>query len=174
MTLLDMVNLDRPRRSGIAPACTTPCAACPWRTANHGRRHPDGWYTKANRDRLWAGMRRGALMSCHPTDPENPTPEGVREVPADVVTRECAGILVLVQREMNLIDRIAATTTQDLARRYRQLRSRGLTLEGITANIHRIMMSRISEPDRFGVLPMTKMDLDLEVSHDPLPWPVEL
>lgn len=173
MTLFDLADLDRPRRSGVAPACTTPCAACPWRTANHGRRHPDGWYTKANRDRLWAGMRRGAKMSCHPTDPENPIPDGAREVPADVVTRECAGILVLIQREMNIIDRMAATT-DDLARRYRKLRSRGLTLEGIAANIHRIMMSRINEAERLGVLPMTKVDLDLEVSHDPLPWPVEL
>lgn len=112
-------------------------------------------------------------MSCHPTDPENPIPDGAREVPADVVTRECAGILVLIQREMNIIDRMAATT-DDLARRYRKLRSRGLTLEGIAANIHRIMMSRINEAERLGVLPMTKVDLDLEVSHDPLPWPVEL
>lgn len=177
MTLPDLVDLDRPRRSGIAPACATPCAACPWRTANHGRRHPDGWYTKTNRDRLWAGMRRGARMSCHPTDPENPVPEGAREVPADVVTRECAGVLVLIQREMAVIDQIAddAAHGQEIARRYRQLRPRGLTLEGITSNIHRIMLSRIDGGlERFGALPMTKVDLDLEVGHDPLPWPVTL
>lgn len=175
--LLDLVDLDRPRRSQVAPACAAPCAACPWRTANHGRRHPDGWYTKANRDRLWAGMRRGHMMSCHPTDPENPIPEGAREVPADVVTRECAGVLVLIQREMSIIDRLAQQEPhgQGVARRYRQLRSRGLTLEGITSNIHRIMFSQsVTAADHFGVLPMTKVDLDLEVGHDPLPWPVEL
>lgn len=115
-------------------------------------------------------------MSCHPTDPENPVPDGAREVPADVVTRECAGILVLIQREMTIIDQIAddAVHGQEIARRYRQLRPRGLTLEGITSNIHRIMFSRIEGSERIGVLPMTKMDLNLNVGHDPLPWPVTL
>jgi hypothetical protein len=35
-----------------------------------------GWYTKANLQRLWAGMRRGEDMTCHPTDPDKPGPSG--------------------------------------------------------------------------------------------------
>lgn len=176
--LIDLADLNRPRRSRVEPACSTPCAACPWRKVNHGRRHPGGWYTQRNRDRLWAGMRRGHQMSCHPTDPENPIPEGQREVPADVVTRECAGVLVLIQRELDIIDRLARMLPdgQDLARGYRLRRPRGLTLEGISENIHRVMFSRaVGEGlPRFGVLQMTPQVLDSEVGHDPLPWPFDV
>lgn len=176
MPLPDLMDLDRPRRSKVAPACSAPCAACPWRTANHGRRHPDGWYTERNRDRLWAGMRRGHKMSCHPTDPENPVPEGAREVPADTVTRECAGVLVLIQRELQIVDTLARNLPphQDLTKQYRKLRPRGLTLDGLAENMHRYLFSRVSGVERMGVIPMTPQNLNVEVSHTPLPWPVTL
>ena len=60
-------------------AAKSPCQACPWRVENHGKRHPDGWYTKANLRRLWSGIRRGEEMSCHPTDPSNPVSERAQE-----------------------------------------------------------------------------------------------
>lgn len=51
------------------------CSACPWRLANQGKRHPDGWYAKANLSRLWSRLRRGEAMSCHPSDPNNEVSE---------------------------------------------------------------------------------------------------
>lgn len=55
--------------SPVAAASDSPCLACPWGTANRSRPTPGGWYSRRNLDRLWSGLRRGARMSCHPTDP---------------------------------------------------------------------------------------------------------
>lgn len=82
-------------RSEIDAPTDHPCAACPWLTANHRRRHPEGWYTDANRRRLWNGLRTGDApgMTCHPTDPLN---QPVRD---GICTRECAGAWTLLARE---------------------------------------------------------------------------
>lgn len=58
-----------PAGAQVRPACALACLACPWRLSNQGRPTPGGWYTRRNLDRLWAGLRRGTRMSCHPTDP---------------------------------------------------------------------------------------------------------
>lgn len=75
------------------------CAACPWRTVNHRKPHPEGWYTDANRKRLWNGIRTGAApgMTCHPTDPQN------QPVGDSTVTRECAGAWLIVAREAHAL-----------------------------------------------------------------------
>lgn len=136
-----------------------PCAACPWRTENHGRRHPDGWYTAANRKRLWAKLRRGDGMTCHPTDPLNPIPEGARAVPENATTHECAGALILQQRELMYLQDEPDLQT------YRRNRPLGLTRAGIAEMISRAL---------FGGLPivggraMSKPDLNEKVSHPPL------
>jgi hypothetical protein len=142
-----------------------PCIACPWRTANHGRRHPDGWYTAANRDRLWAGLRRGEQMSCHPTDPDNPVSDaaaaaGYRPAPEHAQRRECVGAIVLQQRELMLVQEAPTIAA------YRKDRPRGLTREGI---------ARLVERAIFGGTPiggpaMPRPDLNGEVGHGPLPW----
>jgi hypothetical protein len=107
-------------RTAIKPAAARPCAACPWRTANQGKRHPMGWYTKANLQRLWAGMRRGEDMTCHPTDPDNPVPPGSTPVRPGAVTIECAGSLILKQREvMRFQDLAHAHPDEDPFRLYR-------------------------------------------------------
>lgn len=95
------------RRTVMREAAQDPCRGCPWRTANHGKAHPDGWYSKANLRRLWAGLRTGDApgMTCHPTDPDNPVSaqadaEGYRPAPDGSETRECAGAIILQQREL--------------------------------------------------------------------------
>lgn len=141
-----------------------PCPPCPWLTANHGRPHPDGWYTRRNRDRLWAGLRRGNRMSCHPTDPENDvTPAaraaGYRPAPAHSEARECIGGLILQQREMQLLNDSQEITT------YQRQRPRGLTREGIARLLERLLFGDTSPADA-----VPRPNLNAPVSHNPLPW----
>lgn len=39
-------------------------------------------------------------MSCHPTDPNNAVPDGHKAAPEENEPTECAGLLLLVQREL--------------------------------------------------------------------------
>lgn len=159
------------------PAAKTPCAACPWRLSNQGKRHPNGWYTKANLRRLWKGLRRGEPMSCHPTDPHNPvTPEdeaaGHKPAPEGMEPRECAGSLIVCQREAVIFDAIAkepeVDATKSGLRAYRERRKGGMTREGLAEVISRYF---------FGGTPlgggeMSRPDLnDSDVGHPDLPWP---
>lgn len=126
--------------TAIQPAATTPCSACPWRKSNHGKRNAGGWYTKANLRRLWAGLRRGERMSCHPTDQRmNDDPGQTVEVPDHVQPRECAGALLMVQRELNLLEALDKTEPEPV-RAYLSQRPRGLTRRGLGANIQRAML----------------------------------
>lgn len=142
-------------------AAESPCAHCPWRTENQGKPHPDGWYTTANRDRLWAKLRRGESMSCHPTDPTNPVSEKALAAGAIVAKegatpRECAGALILQQREIMVY--------QDDPKGYAKARSRGLTKAGLRTIVERMILGPLS-----GDI-MSKPDLNAEVSMDDLPW----
>lgn len=162
-------------RTAIAPAAARPCAACPWLLANHGRRHPDGWYRATNLRRLWAGLRTGEApgMSCHPTDPDNPVPEGWRGVPVGTVTRECAGAQTLVQRELRLFERLADQLGIDapILRIYRALRPRGLTRAGLAHWVHGQMLAGtpFGPPNAMTAQPL---DHPVGIDHDGLPWPV--
>lgn len=89
------------------PPRLTPCAACPWRTANHLKKHKFGFYTKKNLTRLWRGLRTGNSMSCHPTDPSHPDHLACGTSP-DATVRECAGAVILVLREMGKVAAHAA------------------------------------------------------------------
>lgn len=109
------------------------CQYCPWRIANQGKRHPNGWYTKTNLRRLWAGLRTGEApgMTCHPTDPNNLVPDSWPVKPkAGVTTVECSGALLLVQRELRLYERLVAKYDRAATKRYRVLHPRGLTTTG--------------------------------------------
>lgn len=148
----------------VHPAAKTPCRDCPWRLANQGKRHPDGWYTKTNLRRLWTRLRDGDPMTCHPTDPENPVPEGWRSAPVDAKTRECAGALILQQREfMRWQDDCFGNLKV-----YRRLHVRGLTIEGIwaiasRAVLHNVPILGVGGPE------MSKPNLnDAEVGYEPL------
>jgi len=150
-------------RTEFAPAADSPCAACPWRTTNHGRRHPDGWYTKRNLRRLWAGLRRGERMTCHPTDPDNPVPEGAARPAPGHATRECTGSLVLVQREAQRINDtlVGGGGWRD----YQQANPLGLTRGGAA-----VVITNVVRPMP-GTLPMAKPDLNAPVSCPGLtPW----
>jgi hypothetical protein len=46
-------------------------------------------------------------MSCHPTGPSDPVPAGVRPAPPDAATLECAGSLILRQRDLMRFQRLA-------------------------------------------------------------------
>jgi len=132
-------------------AAEHPCRACPWRLDNQGTRHPGGWYTQANLRRLWAGLRRGEDMSCHPTDPRNPVPDGWRPAPPDSVTRECAGSLILKQREVHLLQERYGSDPK----RYRRGRPFALTTQGIVAVVNRVIFGGV-----LGTAPMTLCDLN--------------
>lgn len=145
-------------RGNVAPATQHPCVPCPWRTANQGKRHPAGWYTKANLRRLWAGLRRGEDMSCHPTDPRNPVPAGTRPVPEKATTLECAGSLILKQRELKRFQRLVLDNPGgDPFKLYRQQHPRGLTRAGLLAVVQRAMFGGMPV---IGGLEMTRPNLN--------------
>lgn len=61
-------------------------------------------------------------MSCHRTDVNNEVPEGQPAVPEGTATLECAGALLLVQREIRRLDAAG--------QRYFKLKRRGFTRQG--------------------------------------------
>lgn len=148
---------ERPQARKVEAACPVPCSACPWRTENHGKPHPDGWYTAKNRERLWAKLRRGEAMTCHPTDPANPIPAGAKPVPEGATTHECAGALVLQQREIEKAG--GYVKLQD----YFKENKRGLTKQGVL-----VLAERLAFGGTFGGLAMTSTNLNEPVSHPPL------
>lgn len=92
-------------------ACTAkPCENCPWRKTNHGRRHPGGFFTKANRQRLWNQIRGGGgIQSCHMTDPSHPD-HVAHGTPEHATAMECCGSVVLVVRELNRLKELSRPT----------------------------------------------------------------
>lgn len=151
----------------VTPTSTQPCRQCPWLIENHGKRHPDGWYRKANRARLWAGLRRGEAMSCHPTDPANPVSlraqaAGSRPAPAHAEVRECIGALILQQREMQLAGEHPRFAT------YQRARARGLTRTGLARLLERYLLGGTP----LGGRAMSRPNLNTPVAMDDLPWEV--
>lgn len=110
-------------------------------------------------------------MTCHPTDPENPIPPDAPTVSENCTTLECAGALILQQREVAIFQQHchAADTEGKLdgLRRYRKARPKGLTREGIAAIVERAIFGSLGAA-------MPTPDLNQEVNQDELPWPVEL
>lgn len=157
-------------RQEMAPACPKPCAQCPWRLSNQGQRHPHGFYTKTNLRRLWTGLRDGERMTCHPTDPEMAEFEGYEGTAERHVTHECAGSLILVQREMMRAQAAMAEADaegmRDGLKRYRKLSPRGLTRDGIQVHFWNAM---VTMP---GGLKVAKPNLgDETIGYEPLaPW----
>lgn len=120
----DPATTMKTQRTEIDPPAPDPCAACPWLTSNHGKKHPGNYYSDANRRRLWKGLRTGDApgMTCHPTDPEN------QPVKEEQRTRECTGAVVLMQRELNAFEEAVDMTT------YRRGRSLAATREGLLSH----------------------------------------
>lgn len=122
---------------------------------------PYGWYSKKNLLRLWAGLRTGEApgMTCHPTDKSNPLPESAKFVSNSVEVRECAGALLLIQRELKLFEADPKNYVKENAYR------RGLTARGLAW----WAMSRCTLAGTpLGGPPMTRINEDSDVAR-PLP-----
>ena len=90
------------------PDLTTPCASCPFRLTNQGKRIPQGVYTEANLRRLWEGLAHGRRLACLE---RSLAPDGVSLEPA----RECGGSLQLVARHLRTLRGYSFETYQALA-----------------------------------------------------------
>lgn len=155
-------------RKSVKPANPKPCAQCPWRLANHGQPHPHGFYTKRNLARLWAGLRRGERMTCHPTDPEMADFEGYEATADRGVTHECAGALILAQREVAKFSQAAHDAedagTNDAMRRYRDGRRGTMTRDGLAEVVWNTVVRGVP-----GQLDARKVNIgDQEIGYEPL------
>lgn len=111
---------------------TTGCAQCPWRKENQGKRHQDGFYTKANLTRLWNQIRDGGKkQSCHLTDPSHP--DHVKAgAPLNATAQECPGSVILILRECRkMADPNGEITDKGVARYKQERKKRGLTPRGL-------------------------------------------
>ena len=111
----------------------SPCAACPWRTENHLKRHRFGFYTKKNLTRLWNQIRGGgAPQSCHPTDTSHP--DHVACGAKGDKPKECAGSVILVLREMKRMADFAEDKKSigpEEIDQYKAVRKKGLNRGGM-------------------------------------------
>jgi hypothetical protein len=127
----------------VEPACPVPCKFCPWRLANQGSKpDPHRFYTPANLARLWKGLRSGARMSCHPTDPRMAEFAGYEALADRESTNECSGALVIVQREFMVFQDLAHANPESkkVLQLYRKQRPNGMTREGLIALAERAML----------------------------------
>lgn len=157
----------------IVPACPRACAACPWRVANQGTEHPHRFYTPGNLARLWRGLRNGARMSCHPTDPRMAEFSGYEECGDREKTAECAGALVVVQREFMLFQGIVRRDPKGKAlRQYALMRPRGKGMS--RAGLVAVMERHVFAGSGLAGTAMATPDLaDFEVGYPAaLPWGV--
>jgi hypothetical protein len=97
-------------------------------------------------------------MTCHPTDGRHPQISG-KQPPDTVEPHECAGALILMQREMMK----AQATPDHLFKRYRREHPKGLTLQGMRRIVERVLFGGV-----FGS-PMSRPDLnDADIQYEPL------
>ena len=146
----------------IAMANPQPCSECPWRIQNQEKEHPHGFYDAKNLKRLWKAISDGYRMSCHPTDPRMAEFAGYESCEQRETTHECAGALVLQQREVMLFQEIAKTETKALAA-YKKQRPNGMTQHGLLSVVERAVF-----PGWPGEVEMRR-DLDLgnkELGYD--------
>ncbi len=136
-------------------AAPHPCAGCPWLIRNQGVSHPDHWYDDVNLRRLWQGLRHGRIMSCHPTDTSVEVPAGTKPVDESAVLRECAGSLILKQREFARFRALAIDSEEpDPMGAYRRLHPGGLTFRALAKLVERCVYGQL------GGVPMSAPDLN--------------
>lgn len=158
-----------------------PCAECPWRLSNHCRENEHGFYDADNRTRLWTGLRSGEApgMTCHPTDPDMAEYEGYEATAARTVTHECAGSVVLIQRELLIVQNIAqgmglgdpsADGSRRLSAAYEEFRPQGLTVVALIEFGLRTVGNRPPYP-ALGQPPNEEfIDQPVGVNDGVLPW----
>lgn len=144
----------------VKPANPSPCSECPWRLINQGRKDDlHKFYSRGNLKRLWIGLRRGARMSCHPTDSRMAEFEGYEDLEDREITHECAGALTLQQREFMTFQQMMQASPE--AKRgvifmmYRKRRPNGMTLEGLRAVVERAVFG-----GAFSGVEMRSLELD--------------
>lgn len=109
----------------------TPCAQCPWRLSNHGKRHPGGFYRKSNMQRLWNQLRRGGMaQSCHLTDPSHPD-HIASGAPLKAQAQECPGSVIVIIRELRKVQGAAESVGTAQIDTYLAANPRGLTRSGL-------------------------------------------
>jgi hypothetical protein len=126
---------------GAAPR---PCSQCPWRVGNQERKDRHGFYDLSNLRRLWEGLRAGERMTCHPTDPQMAEFDGYENTADRAQTRECAGALVVIQRELIRLDTATRAARvegrQDGVADYRAIvGEHALTVDGAAAHVFAMM-----------------------------------
>lgn len=115
----------------MTKAPTKPCAQCPWRKANQGKKHRHGFYTKANLRRLWNEIRGGGgVQSCHLTDPSHPDHIDAGAKP-DAKAQECPGSVILVLREVRKMANPQGVIDTPGVERYLATRKQGLKKNGV-------------------------------------------
>jgi hypothetical protein len=124
----------------MQPASLQACKECPFRKANRGREHPDQEpYTDAWLTGIWRSIsQRGVSYSCHLFDAgvlhysDEIKAAGYKE-PADIGgSKECAGMVAIVKRELDLV------VTSPTLEQYQESRPAGLTKPAISYYLARI------------------------------------
>jgi hypothetical protein len=147
-----------PSRVRIIQAAPRPCAQCPWRTRNQTRVDRHGFYSLANLQRLWEGLRDGERMACHPTDPAMAEFTGYEQTASRRQTHECAGALVLIHRELHRLHTATKQTAPgDALALYRDtVGELALTSKGIASHAFALLAGR---PPLCGGVEVRRVDL---------------
>lgn len=144
---------------------TKACNACPWRRSNQGKRTSGGWYSRANLQRLWNGLRTSKApgMTCHPTDPRNPPSDSGVQAKPEAETQECYGALLLIAREVSLGSALADKHGKDAFKLYRFARPKGLTRAGMS---HWVLRFAFNAPQLTGLAALpTVFTEDSDIQH---------
>lgn len=115
------------------------CPSCPWAGENQLKKpDPFSFYTKKNLLRLWRQLRTGEnRQSCHLTDPTND--DHIKAGCAlNAKIHECAGSVVLLQRELVIVGGPERIISPEGADAYLATRRMGLTRAGLLANVMRL------------------------------------
>jgi hypothetical protein len=148
----------------MKPAPPKPCSDCPWWRGKAGR-HPLGLDYEERRTALWDHLREGrGVMTCHKTDPRLTERYPAAGVRADRVPHECAGSLVLVQRELALF---RAEHDSDPAS-YCEARPHGLTRRGIAVWLALHGDAGLAQLPPADGVKRPPLDLEVDVGHKPL------
>lgn len=139
----------------------TPCANCPWRAENQGKRTPWGFYTKRNLRRLWNQIRNGgAAQSCHPTDPSHPDHIAAGAKPGSK-PQECIGAVILVRKEIELLAGPENRIDGDRTLLYLKKHRSGLTRNGVLYWV--IQRISLSNAPMIGGPPLPDVDMSADV-----------
>ncbi|WP_024366178.1 hypothetical protein [Arthrobacter sp. TB 26] len=138
--MTETCNTAHYKDRNVEPASLQACRECPFRKVNRGREHPDREpYTDPWLTRIWRRVsQEGGTFSCHMFDggvvhySDEIKAAGYKK-PADIGgMKECAGMVAMVKRELDLI------MTSPTFEQYQASRPAGLTQPAISYFLARI------------------------------------